>query len=354
MKLLLNQGHRMNSWTYRQALNEALHAELKADDETFIFGLDVDDHKSIFGSTENLLKDFGANRVFGTPLSEDAMTGFAIGAAINGKKPIHVHIRADFALLSANQIINMASNIFYLSGGQLNVPLTIRCVIGRGWGQGAQHSKSLHSLFAHFPGIKVFMPSSPQDAYSLMREAVQDPNPVLVFEHRWLYDIVGDVDIKRSAVLEPKIIAEGEHLTVVGNSWMTIEALKAREVLATLGVKTEVIDVGVVSPLNLTAITSSVKKTGHCIIADHDWVDFGLASELSARVHESNFKELKQPVTRIGFKNMPCPTARELENGFYPKAQDIIAQACLMLGLTIPDLSKFRFYTYEERFKGPF
>jgi acetoin:2,6-dichlorophenolindophenol oxidoreductase subunit beta len=344
----------VHNWTYRQALNEALHAELRADDETFIFGLDVDDHKSIFGSTENLLKNFGPNRVFGTPLSEDAMTGFAIGAAMNGKKPIHVHIRADFALLSANQIINMASNIFYLSGGKLNVPVTIRCVIGRGWGQGAQHSKSLHSLFAHFPGLKVFMPSSAQDAYSLTRAAIQDPNPVIILEHRWLYDVSGSVDTAKPAVLEPKIVAGGEHITIVSNSWMTIEALKAREVLNTLGIAAEVIDVGVVSPLNLTIITESVKKTGYCIVADHDWVDFGLVSELSARIHESCFKELKSPVGRIGFKKIPCPTARELENEFYTKAQNIIEKTCLMFGRPLPNLANYIFYTYEDRFKGPF
>ena len=141
----------MSNWSFRKALNEAMRAELTSDKNTFLFGLDVDDHKSIFGSTENFPVEFGADRVFGTPLSEDAMTGFAIGSAIRGKKPIHVHIRADFALLAANQIINMASNIHYLTAGLLNVPVTIRVVVGRGWGQGPQHSKAMHSMFAHFP-----------------------------------------------------------------------------------------------------------------------------------------------------------------------------------------------------------
>src|SRR3954470_11874075 len=154
---------------YRDALAQAQADAMAEDPTVFVFGLDVPDFKSIFGSTKGLLEKFGPKRVFGTPLSEDAMTGVALGAALSGLRPIHVHIRVDFMLLGMNQIANMISTMRYMSGGQLNVPLVIRAVIGRGWGQSAQHSKTLHGTFAHLPGIKVVLPSTPQDAYSLLR-----------------------------------------------------------------------------------------------------------------------------------------------------------------------------------------
>src|SRR3989338_698047 len=183
-----------SSITFREAVNLALIKEMERDPSVFVFGLDVDDHKRIFGSTHGLVEKFGAERCFGTPLSEDAMTGVALGAAISGLRPIHVHIRADFILLAMNQIGNMMSNLRYMSGGKLRIPLVIRAVIGRGWGQSAQHSKSLHSVFAHIPGLKVVLPSTPQNAYSLLRSAIQDDNPVIFLEHRWLYDVEGEVD----------------------------------------------------------------------------------------------------------------------------------------------------------------
>ncbi len=344
----------MNKWTFRKSLNEAVRAELLSDPNSFLFGLDVDDHKTIFGSTENFLKEFGSDRIFGTPLSEDAMTGFAIGAALRGKKAIHVHIRADFALLSVNQIVNMASNIHYLTAGKLNVPITIRVVIGRGWGQGPQHSKSVHSLFAHFPGLKVIMPSTPQDAYTLLRHAICDPNPVIFVEHRWLYDVEGEVDTAKPATLEAQRLTSGSDITIVANSWMTVEAIKAQEVLSTIGINSEIFDLRVVSPLGLSGIVESVKKTKHCLIVDHDWSAFGLASELAACIQEKAFHELNKPVLRLGFRPIPCPTSRPLENKFYPRGQEIIMKVCELLNRTPPDLSSFDFYSYENRFRGPF
>jgi pyruvate dehydrogenase E1 component beta subunit len=344
----------MSRWTFRKSLNEALRTEMLSDPEVFVFGLDVDDHKALFGSTENILRDFGSDRIFGTPLSEDAMTGFAIGASLRGKKPIHIHIRADFALLAVNQLVNMASNIHYLTAGNLNVPITIRAIIGRGWGQGLQHSKSVHSLFSHFPGLKVVMPSSPQDAYSLLRRAIQDPNPVLFLEHRWLYDVEGEVDINLKSDYTPARVREGNDITIVANSWMTIEALKAHEVLNSAGISAEVFDLRGISPLELGSIIESVKRTKHCIVVDHDWVEFGLAAELVARIQEAAFHDLKKPVRRLGFRPVPCPTSRPLENKFYPRSQEIIGLACELLERETPDLSKHEFYSYESRFRGPF
>ena len=341
--------------TYRDALAFAAAKEMDADPSVFVFGLDVPDHKRIFGSTKGLVEKFGADRCFGTPLSEDAMTGVAIGAALSGLRPVHVHIRADFLLLGMNQIANVMSSLRYMSGGSLRLPLVIRAIIGRGWGQGAQHSKSLHGVFGHFPGLKVGLPTSPQDAYSMLRAAIRDDNPVILLEHRWLYDIEGPVDENHLPLLGgPVVVRSGNALTVACTSWMTIEALKAAEVLAKHGVELEVIDMRTVAPLDETIVVDSVAKTGRCIVADYDWLYSGFSAELAARISHRCFDSLRCPIERIGFAPVPCPTTRPLENLFYPSAAHIIRVVERMLGLPTIDLNRETFYSYEERFKGPF
>lgn len=341
--------------SFRQAVASALAKEMEADPSVFVFGLDVPDHKRIYGSTAGLLEQFGAERCFGTPLSEEAMTGVALGAAISGLRPVHVHIRADFMLLGMNQIANMVSSLRYMTGGKLRVPLVIRAVIGRGWGQSAQHSKSLHGIFAHLPGLKVVLPASPQDAYSLLRTSIRDENPVIFLEHRWLYDVEGEVDERQSVALGQAAIRHaGDALTVVCTSWMNVEAMKAAEVLARRGVQLEVIDVRTVAPLDEATIIESVGKTRRCIVADYDWLFCGFSAELAALISHQCFGVLKHPVERLGFAPVPCPTTRPLENLFYPSAIDIIRTAERMLGLDETDLSGDSFYSHEQRFKGPF
>lgn len=343
------------SMTYRDALALAAAKEMDADPSVFVFGLDVPDHKRIFGSTKGLVEKFGSSRCFGTPLSEDAMTGVAIGAALSGLRPVHVHIRADFLLLGMNQIANVMSSLRYMSGGALRLPLVIRAVIGRGWGQGAQHSKSLHGLFGHFPGIKVGLPTSPQDAYSMLRAAIRDDNPVILLEHRWLYDIEGKVDEDYVPSLPgPVVVRAGSDATVACTSWMTIEAMKAAEVLERRGINIEVIDMRTVAPLDEGIVASSIAKTGHCLIADYDWLYAGFSAELAARVAYRCFGALRKPIERIGFAPVPCPTTRPLENLFYPSAVQIIRAVERLLDLDSIDLSQESFYSYEERFKGPF
>lgn len=343
------------SLTFRQALSLGLEHEMARDPAVFVFGLDVPDHKRIYGSTAGLLERFGPQRCFGTPLSEDAMTGVALGAAISGLRPVHVHIRTDFLLLAMNQLGNMVSSLRYMSGGQLRVPLVIRAVIGRGWGQSAQHSKSLHGLFAHFPGLKVVLPTTPQDAYSLLRASIQDDNPVIFLEHRWLYDVEGEVDDMISLALgEPAIRREGDSVTIVSTSWMTVEALRAAEVLAKRGIGVEVIDVRTVAPLGIEPICESVKKTGYCLVADYDWTFCGFSAELAAQIHHDCFGSLKAPVQRLGFAHAPCPTTRPLETLFYPSAERMIRTIEQLLELPPADLREESFYTYEQRFRGPF
>jgi acetoin:2,6-dichlorophenolindophenol oxidoreductase subunit beta len=348
----------IKSLSYREALNLAMTQEMERDPNVFVYGLDVDDHKRIFGSTVGLVEKFGSERCFGTSLAEDAMTGFALGAAINGMRPIHVHIRVDFLMLSMNQIVNMISNFRYISAGKLKVPLVIRAVIGRGWGQSAQHSKSLHSFFAHIPGLKVVMPTTPMDAKGLMAAAIRDDNPVIFLEHRWLYDIIDEVDTSEDNVLplgKPNVLRQGTDLTVVATSWMNIEALRAAEAMEKFhGVSLEVIDPRTIAPLDYEMIYESVNKTKCCIIADNDWLNCGFSAEVAARISEVCFGTLQKPVSRLGFSDTPCPTTRPLENKFYPNAVNIIRLAESKLNLKPVDLSDEEFYSYENKFKGPF
>jgi pyruvate dehydrogenase E1 component beta subunit len=344
--------------TYREAIRQAIIQEMSRDKNIFLYGLDVDDHKGIFGSTKGLLEKFGAKRCFSTPLSEDAMTGLGVGAAVMGLRPIYVHIRADFLFLCLNQIANTISSYRYLSGGKIKIPVVIRAVMGRGWGQGAQHSKSIHSILAHLPGINVVMPTLPSDAKGLLVSALRNDNPTVILEHRWLYDSVGKVPDDNKFFVkigEPNILRRGSDLTIVSTSWMNIEALKTAEIMKKKhGVSIEIIDPRTITPLNYDLIFESVKKTGHLIIADYDWLNCGFSSEVATRVSEHCFSRLKSPISRLGFAPTPTPTTRPLEDAFYPNAINIIKLVENKLELPSTDLSDESFYSYENKFVGPF
>jgi len=342
--------------TYCDALREAMIQEMERDAGVFVYGIGVPDHKAVFGSTRGIAEKFGRSRCFDTPLSEDAMTGFGLGAALNGMRPIHVHIRIDFMLLAFNQIVNMISSYKYSSAGQLKVPMVIRAIIGRGWGQGFQHSKSMYAVFAHIPGLKVVLPTTAYDAKGLLISAIRDDSPVIFIEHRWLYWQEGDVPQEPYTIPlgTGNIIREGQDITIVATSWMNVEATKAADILSKHGISVEIVDPRTISPLNDELIIKSVEKTGHCIVADNDWVFCGLSAEIAARVSAKCFGKLKAPVERIGFAQTPCPTARHLENEFYPNAIKIIRLVEKMLNLDPIDLSKEEFYSHEKKFKGPF
>lgn len=343
--------------SYRDAINSAIVAEMRRDSSVFIYGIDVADHKRIYGTTKGLLEEFGEKRCFSTPLSEEALAGFGLGAAINGLRPINVHIRVDFLILATNQIINMISSFHYGSGGKLKVPLVIRAIIGKGWGQSYQHSKSLHSFFAHIPGIKVIMPTTPADAKGLMISAIRDNNPVIFLEHRFLYDVVDDVggDNEPIEIGKSKKLTTGSDLTIVATSWMNVEAKEAADIVKRKhGLKVEVIDPRTIYPFDDQLVIDSVKKTKHLIIADYDWLNCGFSAEVATRVYEKCYGLLKSPITRIGFAHAPCPCTRPLENVFYPNTQIIIREVERKLKLKPADLYSESFYTYENKFKGPF
>ncbi len=346
----------MRRISYGQAIRETLIQEMERDGSVFVYGIGVPDHIGIFGTTLGLAERFGPDRCFDTPLAEDTMTGFGLGAAINGLRPIHVHIRVDFLLLAMNQLVNMASSFTYGTAGGVKVPLVIRAVVGRGWGQGYQHSKSLHSFFAHVPGLKVAAPTTPSDVKGLLASAIRDDNPVLMLEHRWLY--WGEEDVPEEPYAIPfgqaRILRPGRDLTLVATSWLNVEALAAASILARHGVEVEVVDPRSLAPLDTYTIAESAARTGHCLVADNDWTFAGFGAEIAAQVGEHCFGRLKSPVGRIGWVNTPCPTGRELENRFYPNAATMVRAVEAKLGLSALDLSGEDFYSHERRFRGPF
>lgn len=346
----------MRRLDYAGALREAMAQELERDSRVFVYGIGVPTYGGIFGTTKGLAERFGEDRVFDTPISEDAMTGFGFGAALRGLRPIHIHIRVDFLILATNQLVNMISNYTYSTAGKAKVPMVIRAVIGRGWGQGAQHSKSLFSYFTHIPGLKVIAPTTPSDAKGMLTAAIRDDNPVVCLEHRWLY--WAEEAVSEEPYEVPlgvgRILVPGRDVTVVGLSWMNVEARLAADILGRRGVSVEVVDPRTLAPLDEALIVDSVRRTGRCIVADCDWIDSGFSAELAARIGERCFGELKAPVKRLGFAQTPCPTVRELENEFYPNAATIVRAVEQMLGLEAADLTGEDFFSHERRFKGPF
>ena len=340
--------------TYVDALREAIEQEMERDPAVMLFGLDVDDHLGILGSTRGLLQRFGSERVFTTPLSEDSMTGVAIGAAMAGMRPIHVHIRMDFLMLAMNQLINIAAKTHYMYGGAYKVPLVVRCIIGKSWGQGAQHSQGLHSMFMHVPGLTVVAPSNAHDAKGCMIAAVRDDNPVIFVEHRLLYSTEAIVP-EESFVAEigrGRLVAPGDDITLVGISSMVMECLRARELLAEIGISAAVVDPVWLTPLDMEMIASSAQRTGRVLVVDNAWTSCGASAEIVARLAEGD----KAPkMARIGFAPTTCPTTPWLEEHFYPNPATIAAKASAMVagGNWRPDRERARM-VHHMSFRGPF
>jgi pyruvate/2-oxoglutarate/acetoin dehydrogenase E1 component len=315
--------------SFVDAVREAAELEMARDPNVVVFGLDVDDPKAIQGTTRGLPERFGPERCFGTPLSEDAMTGAAIGMALAGLRPVHVHIRMDFLLLAMNQLLNVAAKSRYMYGGRVNVPLVVRAMIGKSWGQGAQHSQGLHGMFMHVPGIKVVAPATPYDAKGCLAAAIRDDNPVLYVEHRLLHFTKGPVP-EAAYTVEPgkaRVTRRGADVTLVGISSMQVECLRAAAYLADVGIEAEVIDPIWLSPLDMDTICESVERTGRMIVVDTAWTNCGAAAEITAQVAErlQGIRDLR--LKRMGFAPTTCPTAPNLEDLFYPNARTVAAAA---------------------------
>lgn len=319
-----------------QAILEATDQKMAQDPNIYLMGLGVPDPKGIFGTTLGLAEKYGPNRVMDMPTSENAMTGIAIGSAIHGMRPIMTHQRVDFFLLALDQLINNAAKWHYMFGGQMKVPLVIRLIMGRGWGQGPQHSQALHSFFAHVPGLKVVMPSSPQDAKGLLISAIEDDNPVVYLEHRWLHNTFGEVSLDPipTPIGKAKIVREGTDLTIVALSHMVLEAHRAVQWLEKEGISVELIDLRTIRPLDKETILNSVQKTGRIVVADPGWKTLGTSSEILAFCVEEAYSFLKAPPVRIAYPDRHTPTSWALSNHFYPTAHHIASTVLKMMGKT--------------------
>lgn len=314
--------------SYVDALREAFDQALSLDRNVFIMGQGVDDATCMFGATKGLQKKYGKVRVFDVPLSENALTGIAIGAALSGMRPIYLHNRPDFLLLAMDQIINHASKWSYMFGGNANVPLLIWAPVGRGWGTAAQHSQALQGLFMHIPGLKLIMPSTPYDVKGLILSSIKDNNPVVIIDHRWLFKHTGFVpeDIYCIPFGKGVLRKQGKDVTVVAVSYMVIEALRAAEELQKEGIDVEVVDLRTLKPLDEKIILDSIKKTGRLLVLDTGWKTGGISAEIVSLVCEKGFNFLKKPPSRIASPDVPTPATYILEAKFYPKAQDIIKE----------------------------
>ena len=311
---------------YSLAINEALHQMMANDKSVFLIGQGVKSPWYVGNTTRGLLKRFGTGRVIDTPVSENAVTGAAVGAAIAGMRPVVVHPRIDFMMYALDPIINEAANYHYMFGGKSSVPVVIWGIVNRGGEQAAQHSQALHALFAHIPGLKVVMPSTPYDAKGLMISAIKDNNPVVYIDDRWLYAIKGKVpqDIYSVPIGRAIVRKKGKDVTLVAISYMVIKSMEAAQNLQKDGIDVEVIDLLTIKPLDSELLLKSVKKTGRVIIADGGWKTCGVAAEVSAIISEKGFKYLKAPIKRVTLPDTPAPASSNLEKEYYPTNKDII------------------------------
>jgi acetoin:2,6-dichlorophenolindophenol oxidoreductase subunit beta len=317
----------MRRLSYAQAIREA-HAQLLAGDpRVFILGQGLWSPWYAGTSMHDLDKEFGRERVIDSPVAENATTGAAIGAALAGMRPIVFHPRMDFMLLAADPVINQAANWSYMFAGRVSAPVVIRSVINRGGEQGAQHSQALHAMFMHVPGLKVVMPSTAHDAKGLLIAAVQDGNPVLYIDDRWLYDTTDDVPEEMYAVPIGKaaVRRRGRDVTIVATSYMAAEAVKAVATLGTQGIDAELVDLRSLKPWDRDTVFASVVRTGRLVVADAGWQTAGVAAEIVAAIACEIFDALKAPAVRVCLPDVPAPVSRPSEAAYYVGADNLVA-----------------------------
>ncbi len=321
--------------TYREALREAIRDAMRRDDRVFLMGEDVGAYGGCFAVSLGLLEEFGPERIRDTPLSESAFVGAGIGAALGGMRPIVEVMTVNFSLLALDQIMNGAATLLHMSGGQLNVPVVIRMTTGAGRQLAAQHSHSLEGWYAHIPGLRVVAPASLEDARGMLWTALEDPDPVLVFEHGTLYNLEGEldddagpVDLDRAAVRRP-----GDDLTIVTYGGTLATALSAADELQTEGISAEVVDLRTLRPLDWPTVLGSVARTHRAVVVDEGWRTGSLSAEVAATVTEEAFYDLDAPVARVCSAEVPIPYAKHLEEAALPQAADVVAAARRVVGV---------------------
>jgi pyruvate/2-oxoglutarate/acetoin dehydrogenase E1 component len=342
---------------FYEAINQAIELSIKKDKKVILMGLGVDDPKGVFGTTLNLKKKFQKN-VYDLPTSENGFTGFALGLAISKFKPIIVHQRVEFSLLSMEQIINQIAKWFFMSGGKVNVPMVIRLIIGKGWGQGPQHSQSLESIFAHIPGLKVVSPSNAYDAKGMLLSSIEDPDPVIFFEHRWLHNTKSFVPEKKYKIDlgKAKVIQKGSDIAIISYSNALVESIKAAKFCKQLGISVEILDLRSLRPLDKISILKTARKIKKVLIVDNGMITNGVSAEVAALINENINFYVK--IKRIGVIN-PVPSSISIAKDCYPEEDTITKEVLKILNFKKIKRIKLPKKRYnpdqpDEKFKGPF
>jgi acetoin:2,6-dichlorophenolindophenol oxidoreductase subunit beta len=346
---------------YSEAIRKATIYSMKKDSKMITYGLGVDDPKGIFGTSLGIEKIFGKKRVFDVPTSENALTGIAIGSALNGSRVLFSHQRFDFSLLSFDQIINNAAKWNYMFGGKTTSPsITIRVIVGKGWGQGPTHSQNFQSLLAHIPGLKIVSPSFPEDAYNLLIESIFDPNPVIFIEHRWLHETKSEVKKKKIKIGDVKLVKKGKNLTILSNSYGLINILNTNKYLKKYKIYPDIIDCYSISPINIKKIIKSVKKTKRLIILDNSNTFCSFSSGLLAEIIQTKNINFKTRPIILGNQNIPSPTSHYISKYFYQNSNTIFESIMKMFKVknykVPPELNKIKIYHDVPNKKefGPF
>jgi len=353
--------------TYAEAVRDGLAESMAACPEVFLMGEGIADHGDFFGTTTGLLERFGRERVVEMPVAENGMTGVAIGAAMMGQRPVMCLQRVEFVMLALEQIFNNAAKIHYATNGRYKVPMVVRLVIGRGWGQGAQHSQSLESVFGHFPGLKVVMPALVTDAKGMLSAAIEDDNAVVSIEHRWLHSVEGEVPDGYfvEALDGPRVRRPGNDVTIVASSFAVVEALTVAAALERAGISAEVIDLRVVRPLELGPIRESVRRTGRLITVDTGWITYGVGAEIVAGVVETNLADLAAAPRRLGLAAHPTPASMSLVGDYYPSPEALVDAVAVTTSMSAERVAAVKSILAESRgnlpidvpnpmFRGPF
>ncbi len=338
---------------FREAIWQATGQAMEKDPTVVLTGVGIIDPRAVWGTLTGYLEKYGPDRVIEGPLAEDMLNGACIGMATHGLKPVMVHHRIDFMMLTMNQLVNHAAKWYEMFGRQQSVPMVVRAVVGRGWGNGPQHTQSHHALFSHVPGLKTVVPSNPIDAKGLLLAAIEDKDPVIYIEHRWLHE--DEADVPQEYYVTPigkgRIVQPGKDVTVVAVGPMVSEAIKASKTLEQSGISVEIIDPRTIFPLDTEMILSSVAKTGRLVVADPDWGSCGIAGEIIARVSESAFSFLKAAPARVVWPDTAVPSSQAIEKMFYPGAREIELAVIRVCGQ-----SSYGFSTENmvKKFVGPF
>ncbi len=324
----------MTTMTYREALRSAMRDAMRADSRVFVMGEDVGRYGGSFAVTHGLLEEFGPDRIRDTPLSESTFVGAGIGAALNGMRPIVEVMTINFSMLAMDQVLNNAAALSYMSGGQLHVPLVVRMASGGGRQMAAQHSHSLEGWYAHIPGITALAPATPADARSMLLGALQEPDPVFIFEHALLYPTEGEVDetgplddIRGAAIRR-----EGSNVSLITYGGSLGKTLEAAERLAADGIDAEVVDIRCLRPLDTETVLASVRKTHGAVVVDEGWRTGSFAAEVSASIVEGAFDDLDWPVARVCSAEVPAPYAKHMEDASLPQVDDVVRTVMESLG----------------------